>query len=81
MEAHAFGTAPMHPHTLSTYPKAPRIGAIPGPCGTHALFMRVPHPIQVGPMYYSDGPTVLLSEFFYLKKIIFLPLFDNSKYI
>jgi len=81
MEAHAFGTALMHPHTLSTYPKAPRIGTIPGPTWDPRGARRVPHPIQVGPMYYSDGPTVLLSEFFYLKKIIFLPLFDNSKYI
>ena len=64
--------------------------------GAHALFRRDPRAIQAGPMWdpraiqagptrYSDGthvgPTVLLSEPFYLKKIIFLPLFDNTKYI
>ena len=55
MEAHAFGTAPMHPHTLSTYPKAPRIGTIPGPTWDPRTVHAVPHPIQVGPMYYSGG--------------------------
>ena len=58
MEAHAFGTALMHPHTLSTYPKAPRIGTIPGPTWDPRTVHAVPHPIQVGPMYYSDGPTI-----------------------
>jgi len=61
--------------------------------GTHILFRWDPHTvqasprtIQVGPTYYSVGtrayyfvgPTV---GPFSLKKYIFLPLFENTKYI
>jgi len=53
--------------------------------GTHVGPTRYSGGTHVGPTRYSDGthvgPTVLLSEPFYLKKIIFLPLFDNTKYI
>ena len=52
MEAHAFGTAPMHPHTLSTYPKAPRIETIPGSTWD-------PHTVHAGPTSYSGGTHVL----------------------
>ena len=41
-------------HEFIYYTKAPRIGAflwIVAPHGTHALFMRVPHTIQVGPIW------------------------------
>ena len=52
----------------------PHVGPTRDSGGTH-----------VGPTCYSDGThvgaTVLLSEPFNLKKIIFLLLFDNTKYI
>ena len=51
-------------HEFIYYTKAPRIGAflwIVAPRGTHALFMRVPHTIQVGSTWNSRtvqaGPT------------------------
>ena len=53
--------------------------------GTHVGPTRYSGGTHMGPTRYSDGthvgPTVLLSEHFYLKKIIFLPLFDITKYI
>ena len=53
--------------------------------GTHVGPTRYSGVTHAGPTRYSDGthvgPTVLLSEPLYLKKIIFLPLFDNTKYI